>query len=165
MQPVSVAVSQKGIHQPLLTLFSDLKMAFFKESNQTRYQEFVDHQTEMTKTFFIAGTGHHDFNDTALISPIARFVGHNKGPLSAYKAFEIIRAYTKAELDTYLLNQPTMLLEETPSSYPELSAAFVKTPQGALQEQRLESSPSDAVTPDSQVPAIPIPDTPVNKQN
>lgn len=161
LQPTSLAASENGTSQALLTLFSDLELNYFKESNQERYAAFLENQTAPTQSFFIANTGHHDFDDTGLLSPIARYFGHSKGSLPANKSFKIVRSYTEAQFDKYLRNNENSLLENEQSPYSEIELAYptIETLEPALESPETNTaSPSeteDVLEEDSQTEPTP----------
>ena len=59
--------------------------------------------------FYLVGTGHHDFDDTATFSPIALRFGYSKGPIAYERAFDIVRAMTLAFFDSALKGSNTPL--------------------------------------------------------
>ena len=63
----------------------------------------------MSYVFTIAGTGHYDYSDLPLLSPITRLVGA-KGPINGRLVARIINEYTLAFFDTYLRERPSALL-------------------------------------------------------
>ncbi len=125
MKAVSDDAVAQGLPQAALNMFSDLQVGYFPEENQERYLDILA-SSDNSKTLFIANTGHHDFDDTAFLSPVARFFGHSKGGIRPKRAFEIIRAYTLAQLDSELLGEEVTLLSENPSPYEEVSFAYEK---------------------------------------
>ena len=77
-------------------------MAYFAPANRERFLQLVPHLATPHNSFTITGTGHHDFDDTATFSPLARFFGYSKGPIAAGRAFEIERAMCLAFFDQTL---------------------------------------------------------------
>ncbi len=59
--------------------------------------------------FTIAGTGHYDYSDLPLLSPITRLVGA-KGPINGRLVTRIINEYTLAFFDAYVRERPLGLL-------------------------------------------------------
>ena len=100
--PVSDEVIAKGLTQPALFLFSDPALAFFAPANRARFLHLVPHLATPENDFYIAGAGHHDFDDTATFTPIALLFGYSKGPIAAQRAFDIVRAMTVAFFDNTL---------------------------------------------------------------
>ena len=100
--PVSDEAIAKGLTQPALFLFSDPALAFFAPANRERFVRLVSHLTTPENDFYIAGAGHHDFDDTATFTPIAILFGYSKGPIAAQRAFDIVRAMTVAFFDNTL---------------------------------------------------------------
>lgn len=71
--------------------------------------------------FTIAGTGHYDYSDLPLLSPITRLVGA-KGPINGRLSARIINDYTLAFFDVYVREQPLGLLNgESPYKEVEFS--------------------------------------------
>jgi hypothetical protein len=98
LAPVSDAAIEKGLTQPALFLFSDPALAFFKPTNRERFLRLATPENDFT----ISGAGHHDFDDTATLTPIALYFGYNKGPIAYDRAFDIIRAMSVAFFDRTL---------------------------------------------------------------
>jgi hypothetical protein len=61
----------------------------------------------------IAGTGHYDYSDLPLLSPLTRLFGA-KGPINGRLVARIVNEYTLAFFDTYLRERPSALLEGEP---------------------------------------------------
>ncbi|MCP4165207.1 MAG: hypothetical protein GY759_04845 [Chloroflexi bacterium] len=118
--PLSDTLLAEGLSKPTLFLFSDPDMAYFEPDNRQLLDLLVQHSSSTPLDYQIAGTGHHDFDDTATFSPIARYFGYNKGPIPAARAFEIIRVYTLAFFKQTLDQQPTALFDEPSLWYPEI---------------------------------------------
>ena len=67
----------------------------------------------------IAGSGHYDYSDLPLLSPLTRLLGA-KGPINGRRAAQIINAYTLAFFEATLRERPSPLLAGT-TDYPEVS--------------------------------------------
>ncbi len=120
LTPLSDTLLVKGLSKPTLFLFSDPDMAYFEPTNHQFLDQLVQNSTWPPLNYQIAGTGHHDFDDTATFSPVARYLGYNKGPIPVRRAFEIIRVYTLAFFKQTLDQQPTALFDEPSLWYPEI---------------------------------------------
>lgn len=166
LQPVAETILENGISQPVISLFSDPKLHYFSEANAERYATFSANDSAPLKTLTLLDSGHHNFDDSALLSPIARFVGHSVGKISAYRGFEIIREYANALVQSYLLNESKTLLEASSPPFPEIQVeASTLMPAADQTEETLKPetvSPEpnpDTETPLSDSPASPSPET------
>ena len=75
----------------------------------------------------IAGTGHYDYSDLPLLSPLlTRLVGA-KGPINGRLVARIINEYTLAFFDTYLRERPLGVLNgESPYEEVEFNVRFTR---------------------------------------
>jgi hypothetical protein len=88
------------------------------------------------------GAGHHDLNDTALLSPIADRFGHSTGPVSAARAFAAVRAVAVATAEAAALTRGVRQRAETTMRNVEsVTADLAKaTPQLPAIARNLEAS-------------------------
>jgi len=79
--------------------------------------------------FTIAGTGHYDYSDLPLLSPITRLIGA-KGPINGRLVARIVNEYTLAFFDAHLRERPLGLLNgESPYKEIEFSKKETKPNQ------------------------------------
>lgn len=123
IQPVEESILTKGLNKPVVTLFSDPKLHYFSDSNAERYATLSANDSSTLETLTLLDSGHHNFDDTALLSPIASYFGHSVGKISPYRGFEIIRDYANALVNTYLLDKPSELLTASTNPFPEIQLA------------------------------------------
>lgn len=97
LTPVSEAVLTTGISTPALLLFSE---AWPDEKNNALLARLMTN-SPLTLEASIMGTGHYDFTDLPLLTPLASALGF-KGPLKGETALAIIRAEAVAILDEAL---------------------------------------------------------------
>ena len=116
MIPVSEAVLDSGIHQPLFVMFSE---TFPSEKNTRLFEQFYSHQLASDRVITILGTAHYDFSDLPLLSPIAPQLGL-KGPLNGDRAFAIVNTYLLAFFDLTIKGRSTTLFDGPSADFPEV---------------------------------------------
>ncbi|NHZ72075.1 MAG: hypothetical protein GWP17_03205 [Aquificales bacterium] len=107
------------IEQPLtLPLLAMLSTGDFGQENGRLAQKLAADNGNDAYVFTIAGTGHFDYSDLPLLSPITRLIGA-KGPINGRLVSRIVNEYTLAFFDTYLRERPLGLLNGE-SAYKEV---------------------------------------------
>ena len=144
LQPVNESILDTGLNKPTLSLFSDPALAYFKADNAERYARLSENSDTPPKTLTLIGSGHHNFDDSALFSPLAPYFGHNVGKIAPYRGFEIIRDYAIAFVDSYLLNQENSLITASSSPFPEIFSGSGESNEPAAPESEPETSEPDA---------------------
>lgn len=92
---------------PLLAMMS---AGEFGQENGEMAQHLARGNATASSVLTIAGTGHYDYSDLPLLSPLlTRLVGA-KGPINGRLVARIINEYTLAFFDTYLRERPLGLL-------------------------------------------------------
>ncbi len=89
------------------------------EENQARAHAILDALPGPTYELTLANTGHYDFTDLALLSPLTPQLGLSGGINSKY-SLALQNRYVLAFFDKYLRMQDTGFLSQ-PSPYPELT--------------------------------------------
>ncbi|MFO7684390.1 MAG: hypothetical protein R6X34_30535 [Chloroflexota bacterium] len=101
---------EEELETPLtLPLFAMMSAGEFGQENSQFAQKLALGNGRDAFVFTIAGSGHFDYSDLPLLSPITRLVGA-KGPINGRLVARIINEYTLAFFDTYLRERPSALL-------------------------------------------------------
>jgi len=116
MVPVSEAVLDSGIPQPLFVMFSE---TFPSEKNTRLFEQLYSHQPARDRVVTIMGTAHYDFSDLPLLSPITPQLGL-KGPINGNRAVMIVNTYLLAFFDLTIKNQPSTLFDGPSAEFPEV---------------------------------------------
>jgi predicted dienelactone hydrolase len=118
MTPVSEEVLESGLSQPTLFMFSQRWADDEGSKNNRLFDRFYSNLDETTRVIAIQGTGHYDFSDLPLLSPIAPQLGL-KGPLNGQRVTEIVNNYLVSFFEATLRDRPTDLVDGSPG-YPEV---------------------------------------------
>lgn len=109
--PVSDAAIAAGATVPTLLLQSDPAQEVFAPENDARLAEIVAGLRGEVQHLELIGGGHHDFDDTGLLSPAAPLFGYSKGPIRIGRAFAVVRGVTRGFFDRHLLGRDALLPE------------------------------------------------------
>jgi predicted dienelactone hydrolase len=118
MTPVSIDVLDSGMSQPFLFLFSQ---TFSTTKNTALFNRLLPHVAQPVGVYTIRGTAHYDFSDLPSLTPLASMLGL-KGPLDGNRVMQIINHYSLAFFDQTLKSQPSAMLANPISPYPEMEA-------------------------------------------
>jgi hypothetical protein len=99
-------VTEAAFAQPILSLLSDGQ---FGRDNGLVAQKLAAKGKAATAVLRIAGSGHYDYSDLPLLSPVTRLF-KAKGPINGRRAARIINDYTLAFFDSHLRERPSPLL-------------------------------------------------------
>jgi predicted dienelactone hydrolase len=105
--PVDAARRAAGPEKPLVSVASDPAVGYFAPANRERFEAFAARGTAPVVDLVLVGSGHHDLNDTALLSPIADRFGHSTGPVPAASAFAALRALALAVVEATEARSPS----------------------------------------------------------
>lgn len=98
LKPLALQLFNQPYPRPVLAIFSDPAMAYFKPENHIAFSQLTAHSEDIVCDLTLTGSGHHDFDDTGTFSPLARWFGHSKGPIAIQQAYASIRRATQAFL-------------------------------------------------------------------
>ncbi len=98
-QPLPTERARQGLDRPLVSIASDPAVGYFAPSNRARFETLVDGAEAPVADLVLRGSGHHDLNDTSLLSPIADRFGHSTGPIPARRAHALIREVVVAAIE------------------------------------------------------------------
>jgi dienelactone hydrolase len=87
-----------GTEKPVLVIASDPALGYFAPSNDDRFVRFAAASGAEVRLLVLEGGGHHDVNDTALLSPLAARFGHHVGPVAKEDAMAAVRGVALALL-------------------------------------------------------------------
>ena len=118
---VSAPARRTGLAQPALFLFSDSQSltGWNPEENQEQFAQVRPNLRGATLLLTLRNSGHYDFADLPLLSPLAPLLGL-KGSIEGERALTIVRALSVAFFDEYLRGQPQPLLQDPTAAFPEL---------------------------------------------
>jgi pimeloyl-ACP methyl ester carboxylesterase len=119
--PVSKAVLQDGLEQPILYLYSE---EWPSARNNELFEQLFASSRGPAYAFTIQGTDHYDFSDLPLLTPLAPAIGL-KGPLPASRVVPIIDTLELAFLKQHLLGE---------APYQKQSAGVLTQPQTIFPE-------------------------------
>jgi dienelactone hydrolase len=97
--PVHPTRLADGTDKPVLVIASDPALAYFAPANDDRFTRFVAASRTEVRLLVLAGGGHHDLDDTALLSPLAARLGHHVGPVAKADAMAAVRRVAVALLE------------------------------------------------------------------
>jgi hypothetical protein len=97
--PLDVDRRAAGPAKPVVSVASDPAVGYFGRANRTALEGFAAAGAAAVVDLVLDGAGHHDLNDTALLSPIADRFGHSTGPVPAARAFAALRALAVAAVE------------------------------------------------------------------
>ena len=118
---VSASARRTGLAQPALFLFSDSQSltGWNPEENQEKFAQVRPNLRGATLLLTLRNSGHYDFADLPLLSPLAPLLGL-KGSIEGERALTIVRTLSVAFFDEYLRGQPQPLLQDPTAAFPEL---------------------------------------------
>jgi len=118
MRPVSYEVIDAGVTQPSFFMFSQRWTDDVDSRNNALFNKFFPHVTDSLGVISIDGTGHYDFADLPLLSPLAPQLGL-KGPINGKRVVTIVNDYLLSFFEATLNGKATTLFEN-PSPYAEV---------------------------------------------
>jgi pimeloyl-ACP methyl ester carboxylesterase len=118
MRPVSYEVQESGVTQPSFFMFSQRWADDVDSRNNKLFNPFYTKSTETYGALFIEGTGHYDFSDLPLLSPLAPQLGL-KGPINGKRVTVIVNDYLMSFFDMTLKGRASGLFTN-PSPYAEV---------------------------------------------
>ena len=98
--PLDADRRAEGASEAVVSVASDPAVGYFGRANRTAFEAFAAASAGPVIDLVLTGSGHHDLNDTALLSPIAARFGHSTGPVSAARAFAALRAVAVAAVES-----------------------------------------------------------------
>lgn len=113
--PVGVVALEQPPGQPFMFISTP---RWLGEENQARGRAILETLPNDAYELTLAESGHFDFTDLVLISPLTPLLGLSGEIDSAY-ALEVQTAYLRAFFDRYVRTEDNSLLDD-PSPYPEL---------------------------------------------
>lgn len=116
LQPVADEVITAGVEQPFLFMNSE---AWSGGENSQRLAQLIGNSTGPAYGLQIRGSGHFDFSDLPLFSPLATALGL-KGPIDGRRVIAIINHYSVDFFDQQLKGNPSQLLLSVPARFPEV---------------------------------------------
>jgi predicted dienelactone hydrolase len=119
MRPVTPAILENGVKQPLFFMFSQSWADDMASRNNELFRRFTDRAPLLLGVISIDGTAHYDFSDLPRLSPLAPRLGL-KGPISGERVTTIINDYLIAFFDFTLKGIPTSLFEVGNQKYNEV---------------------------------------------
>jgi len=119
MTPVSDAVLEGGVPQPLAFMFSQFWADDRDSRNNQRFRQFEQHLRSPHVALHILGTTHYDFTDLPALSPLAHWLGL-KGPIRGARVQRIVNDYSLAFFDLHLKGRTTGLFDGPSPGYPEV---------------------------------------------
>jgi len=127
VEPVSTAVQESAITQPLLLINSE---TWRTGENSVLQRAILENTHDDAFLLSITGTRHYDFVMVPLFSPLAPALGM-KGPLPAAEVLKINHAYLLAFFEQELRGHESALLAGPSPEYPEVSFETFETQQTA----------------------------------
>jgi hypothetical protein len=114
--PVTEALLVDGPTQPFMFISTP---AWLGPENQARGQEIFNGLTANGYQLSLANTGHYDFSDLVLLTPLSAQLGLS-GSINSQYGLAIQNEYIVAFFNQYLHGEESELLKR-PSAYPELT--------------------------------------------
>ena len=118
MRPVSYEVLDSGVTQPSFFMFSQRWTDDVASRNNELFHRFIPHVNDTLGVISIDGTGHYDFADLPLLSPLAPQLGL-KGPINGKRVVTIVNDYLLSFFEATLNGKATTLFDN-PSPYAEV---------------------------------------------
>jgi len=118
MQPVSYQVLENGVTQPSFFMFSQVWHDRVGSLNNRLFYDFSSNSADVYGAVYIEGTGHYDFADLPLLSPLAPQLGL-KGPINGKRVTAIVNDYLVSFFEA-TLNEKYSSLFGNPSPYDEV---------------------------------------------
>jgi len=118
LPPVSYEVIDAGVTQPAFFMFSQRWADDVDSRNNELFNRFYPHIEQPFGVVSIEGTGHYDFSDLPLLSPLAPQLGL-KGPINGTLVTTIIKDYLLSFFDI-TLNGEQLDLNENLAKYQEV---------------------------------------------
>ncbi len=117
MKPVSSETLHDGLAEPALHIFSELWPG---DENTGRFLTFREASSGETTSISIEGTGHYDFSDLPLLTPLAHAIGL-KGPLSGKRVIEIVNTLSVTFFEVTLYSMNKGKFDLSLEIYPEIN--------------------------------------------
>ena len=114
--PVDDSLLTNGSTQPFMFIGTPLWLG---DDNRARGEAIFNNLSQDGYTLALANTGHYDFTDLALLSPLTPQLGLS-GTINSRYSLTIQNEYLLAFFNQYLKGESSPLLNE-PSPYPELT--------------------------------------------
>ena len=114
--PVSDAVLTQGPSQPFMFIGTPLWLG---EQNRARGNTIFNNLSHDGYSLALANTGHYDFTDLPLLTPLTPQLGLS-GSINSRYSLGLQNEYLLAFFNQYLKDEPSPLLT-APSAYPELT--------------------------------------------
>lgn len=118
VEPVSDSVVDAGLARPFLFLKAPVWQFDDPLSNPARTRRLFEAAQSDAYLLTLAGTGHFDFSDVPLLSPLTEQLGLS-GSIDSARSLEIQNAFLLAFFDTYLKGAPEAL-QQLAARYPEV---------------------------------------------
>ncbi|MBK8985030.1 MAG: dienelactone hydrolase family protein [Chloroflexi bacterium] len=115
LRPLDDSIIHQGFAFPVLSLMSEGE---FGKSNGLLADRLAAASRPPGMVATITGSGHYDYSDLPLLSPVTRMFGA-KGPINGRRAARIINEYTLAFFEAALKERPSSLLAGE-ARYPEV---------------------------------------------
>jgi dienelactone hydrolase len=97
--PLDADRRARGSAKPLVSVASDPAVGYFGPENRTAFERFAGAGTAAVVDLVLVGAGHHDLNDSALLSPVADRFGHSTGPVRSAHAFAAVARVALAAVE------------------------------------------------------------------
>ncbi len=124
--PLDADRRAEGPAKPVVSIASDPAVGYFGRANRTALEGFAAAGAAPVLDWVLEGSGHHDLNDTATLSPIADRFGHSTGPVPAARAFGAIRAVAVAAVEAATsVPAGAARVESTPPRADDATSALV----------------------------------------
>jgi hypothetical protein len=114
--PYDRAIPEQGLRQPFLFMQSEKWQA---RRNPALVTALYDHSGSGSYHMTIAGTGHYDFSDLPLLTPIAPLIGL-KGPIPSSQMTALVNAYTTRFFNQALRGEAANLLTDLAQQFPQV---------------------------------------------
>lgn len=119
MRPVSYEVIENGLSQPSFFMFSQRWADDLDSRNNQLFQNFIPNVKQSFGVITINGTGHYDFTDLPLLSPLAPQLGL-KGPINGKQVITIVNDYLLSFFNLTLKGESTNLFAGGNKKYSEV---------------------------------------------
>jgi hypothetical protein len=102
--------------------------------NLGRFSLLARHSAVDPVVVHVIGSGHYDFSDLPLLTPLAHQLGL-KGPINGPRMADIVNAYLLDYFNLVLREMPSILMSGPTLEYPEV---HYRVPPGDLRDAGLE---------------------------
>lgn len=119
MRPVSTAILENGVTQPAFFMFSQRWADDVDSLNNRQFKPFIEKSPEALGAVYIEGTGHYDFSDLPLLSPLAPQLGL-KGPINGKRVTLIVDDFLLSFFEMSLKGVPSELFKSEDQKYSEV---------------------------------------------